>query len=279
MSRAAAAALLVLCVAAPARTAPDPRYPWLGSVDFAQTLAARLPPPPGFAREPTPAGSFAAWLRGLPLKPGTPPVYLHDGRRKANQAAHAAVLDVDVGRRDLQQCADAVMRLRAEYLYAAKRPAAIHFNFTSGHEAAFPRWARGDRPVVAGNSVRWTRQARADATYPSLRRYLEVVFRYAGTASLTKELVVARVEEIQPGDVFIRGGAPGHAVIVLDVAAAPGGGERRFLLAQSYMPAQDIHVLKNPGDPRLSPWYATSFGQVLVTPEWVFRRDELKRWR
>ena len=272
-------AVLALLLAAPAAAEPDRAYPWREAVEPAATLAARLPPPPGFVRPPVPPGSFAAWLRGLPLKPGRPQVMLHDGRAKANQAAHHAVLDIDVGRRDLQQCADAAIRLRAEYLFAAGRPEAIRFNFTSGHPVPFSRWAKGERPVVRGNTVSWTRGARPDGSWASLRRYLDVIFRYAGSHSLSRELApVADPGTVQAGDVFVRGGFPGHAVIVVDVAHGPRGA-RAFLLAQSYMPAQDPHVLVNPRDPGLSPWYATGFGATLVTPEWIFASGELRRWR
>ena len=47
---------------------------------------------------------------------------------------------------------------------------------------------------------------------------------------------------LQPGDVFIKGGSPGHAVIVVDVAIYPQTGKTVFLLAQSYMLAQQIHI-------------------------------------
>jgi hypothetical protein len=189
------------------------------------------------------------------------------------------VVDIDTGARDLQQCADACIRLRAEYLFAHDRPASIHFKFTSGHDAAWPAWATGQRPVVTGNSVRWTRAARADASYQSFRQYLDVVFRYAGTLSLRKEMLpVPRVADVQPGDVFIIGGSPGHAVMVVDVAVHERTGAKVFLLAQSYMPAQDVHVLKNPTDARSSPWYPAAFGAQLVTPEWTFGPGDLRRF-
>ncbi len=51
-----------------------------------------------------------------------------------------------------------------------------------------------------------------------------------------------------------------------------------FLLAQSYMPAQDIHILRNPDDEDLSPWYSVDFGEKLHTPEWIFTKKELCRF-
>ncbi|MBN2369761.1 MAG: DUF4846 domain-containing protein [Vicinamibacteria bacterium] len=227
----------------------------------------------------TGGGDFADWLRGLPMKHGRPPVLLFDGRLKANQNAHVAVVDIDVGRADLQQCADAVIRLRAEYLYASSRMDDISFRFTSGDEARFTLWARGFRPQVRGSRVRWIKTSPPDAGHAGLRRFLNVVFTYAGSKSLEQEL--CRVDDpstLQAGDVFIQGGFPGHAVLVVDVAVHRSTGRAAFLLAQSYMPAQEIHILKNPGDARLSPWYVLDAGDVLATPEWIFRRSDLRRF-
>ncbi len=76
---------------------------------------------------------------------------------------------------------------------------------------------------------------------------------------------------------LIRGGFPGHAVIVMDVAVNDSG-KKIYLLAQSYMPAQDIHVLKNPGNTDLSPWYEVNQENFIITPEYTFTNNELKRW-
>ena len=54
--------------------------------------------------------------------------------------------------------------------------------------------------------------------------------------------------------------------------------EKVFLLAQSYMPAQDIHILKS-FDNYISPWYKLDFGDTLNTPEWTFTRGDLYRFR
>lgn len=251
--------------------------PWPSAVQgHKDSVDARFPPPAGFERTVVAADSFAAWLRHLPLQPEGSRVRLYNGRLKANQSAQAAVLDIDVGQRDLQQCADAVIRLRAEYLWAAGCRDRIRFDFTSGDRATWPAWRDGARPRVDGAKVGWTQGAAPDASYASFRRYLDTVFSYAGTASLERELSsVARSSRIQPGDVFIQGGFPGHAVIVLDVAENEHG-ERRMLLAQSYMPAQEIHVLRRPGTDQ--PWYPARDEGVLGTPEWTFQYSDLRRF-
>ncbi|MEL6922398.1 MAG: DUF4846 domain-containing protein, partial [Bacteroidota bacterium] len=77
---------------------------------------------------------------------------------------------------------------------------------------------------------------------------------------------------------FIQGGFPGHAVIVVDMAENEAG-EKLFLLAQSYMPAQDMHILKNPKNATASPWYALKdLSAELPTPEWNFSIADLHRF-
>jgi hypothetical protein len=61
----------------------------------------------------------------------------------------------------------------------------------------------------------------------------------------------------------------------MDVAQHRSG-KKVFLLAQSYMPAQDIHILKNPASQ--TPWYDADFGSRLITPEWIFNTGSLMQW-
>jgi hypothetical protein len=97
---------------------------------------ADIPLPKGFKRAET--TDFGTFLRQLKLKKDKT-VYLYDGRLKGNQSAQFAVLDVSVGDRDLQQCADAVMRLRADFLFQKKQFDAIKFSdgdgFVNGRQA------------------------------------------------------------------------------------------------------------------------------------------------
>jgi len=253
-------------------------YPWLADVGPHESLEQRVPPPPGYTRLELSEGSFGSWLRGLPLKPAGTPVRLFDGRQKAYQAGAWAVIDLDVGALNLQQCADAVIRLRAEWLWAAGRASEVAFNFTSGHRARWCDWAAGRRPVVDGANVAWEGRGPPSSSHAAFRAYLDSVFTYAGSASLARELVpVADPVAPEPGDVFIKGGSPGHAVLVVDVAQ-DAAGARVFLLAQSYLPAQDVHLLVNPGSPT-SPWYPAQRRGQLITPEWVFEHADLRRFR
>ena len=130
-----------------------------------------------------------------------------------------------------------------------------------------PHYTPGGQKIKLGtpSSIRWN--------------YLDSVFTYAGTASLSLEMEEKEVSDIASGDVFIQGGYPGHAVIVVEKAKMSGSNATVFLLAQSYMPAQEMHILRNPSDAALSPWYSTEFGEKLVTPEWTFSREQLKQFR
>jgi hypothetical protein len=66
---------------------------------------------------------------------------------------------------------------------------------------------------------------------------MHVVLAYAGTYSLEHELKPVPLGDIEIGDVFVKGGFPGHAVLVADMVENSATGEKRFLLIQSYMPA------------------------------------------
>jgi len=269
--------MAAILFATPAGAEATNAYPWLRGRTGNDTLAARIRTPPGYERIPGAEAAFASWLRGLPLRePGTV-VRLFDGREKSYQGGAFAVLDIDTGSRDLQQCADVVIRLRAEYLLQAGCADRISFDFTSGDHARWAGWRAGQRPVVSGNSVTWVQKKAPDASYAAFREYLDSVFTYAGSYSLARELKkVADPSVVQPGDVFIQGGFPGHAVLVADVAADPEG-RRVFVLVQGYTPAQDVHVLGNPADGD-SPWYPALEEGTLRTPEWTFSYADLRRF-
>ncbi len=243
------------------------------------TVAERFNVPEGFIRTLIDSTSFSMYLRSLQLKPHGAQVLFYNGQTKRNNQVYDAVVDLPIGKRDLHQCADAVMRLRADYLFKKKAYDSIHFSFTNGFKADYTNWRKGKRIIVNGNQVSWKQQSQPSDSDKTFWKYLEMVFSYAGTASLSKELKPVTAEEMRIGDVFIKGGFPGHAVIVVDMALHKTTNEKIFLLAQSYMPAQEIQILKNPNNLELSPWYSNKIGSELRTPEWTFKKTDLKRFR
>lgn len=247
--------LWLLLVLAGCRSAPDRETVRTAGENLTHPVRiGAIPVPEGFTRVPVPSNSFAAWLRELPLRKDRR-VFLFDGRLKPNQSAQYAVLDLAIGRRDLQQCADVVMRLRADYLRSVFPDSSFQFADYAGREY---RWSGPD------DSVRFD-------------RYLQQVFGACGSASLEKQLEPKKVRDLVPGDVFIQGGFPGHAVLVADWAVDRNG-RKVFLLLQGYQPAQDIHILQHPADPDLSPWFTAEDEQELSTPEWRFPPGSLRGW-
>jgi hypothetical protein len=261
----------------PAREA----YPWLldeRGYDPANSIASRIAPPQGYRRVPVPNETFAQWLRHLPIAARTG-VLLHTGEEKRNQRAHFAVLDIDIGDGDLLQSADVPIRLRAEYLIGTNQGDRIAFDLASGEPAAWTKWAKGYRPTFEADGVAWSRRAEPDDSYASFRAYLAEIFQRTDTGLLASQLQPIRnPANMNIGDMFLHPGKPGHCVIVLDMAEDIRTGARLFLLAQGFMPAQDVHLLINPTDADISPWHSLDFGKALVTPEYRFGEDELMRF-
>jgi hypothetical protein len=220
----------------------------------AKTIFERFPAPKGFQKVKAPSGSWAAYLQDFPLLPPGRPVLDYTGKPISDQKSHVAVLDIDVGKKDLQQCADAIIRLRAEYLWGKNQQEDIAFKFTSGHAFAWKDYALGMRPEVKGNQVSFRQTAPADHSYEAFRKYLDIVFMYAGTISLHRDMKqINRKSEYQIGDVIVQPGSPGHAVIIVD-KAKNAKGEAIYLLAQGYTPAQSVHIVKS-GHSGISPWF------------------------
>ena len=241
-----------------------------------ETIKDRFPVPLGYARTIETKNSFGDYLRNLPLKPSGSLVKYYNGSTKSNNNVYDAVIDLPIGSKDLHQCADAVMRLRADYFFEQKQYDKIHFNLTNGFRVDYSKWSQGYRIAVKGNKTSWIKTAKASDSKEDYWKYLEIIFNYAGTASLSKEMNAIAISDIRIGDVFIKGGFPGHAVIVVDMAT--NGNKKVFLLAQSYMPAQELQILLNPNINNRVCWYTVNNLSTLETPEWTFKSSELKRF-
>lgn len=224
-------------------------------------VLTRFKTPAGYHRLTAAPGSFGSWLQALPLKPAGTPARTYKGDVASTESYTAGIVDISIGNQDLQQCADAVMRLRGEYFYQQKNYTAISFNFTSGFRCDFVHYADGYRY----SNDHWVLKAKKDYSYPNFLRYMNLVFSYAGTLSLQKELKPVRdISTIKAGDVFIKGGSPGHCFIVMNVTENAQH-HKKFLLAQSYMPAQNIQLLQYFGDP----WFSTDIASGIPYAELI----------
>lgn len=245
-------------------------------VEEGKNLQHRIRVPKGYERVSAVDGSFQEFLRNYSLKEDGSPVYLYSGNRKGNQDAHIAVFELPIGNEDLQQCADSVMRMYAEYFFATEQYDKICFHFTNGFEATYTKWREGYRIAIDGNQVSWVKKTGYDESYETFTKYLRIVFAYAGTLSMESESEKIDLSELHAGDVFLQGGSPGHVVMIVDVCENQNG-EKAFLLAQGYMPAQEFHLLKNPKHEE-DPWYyENEISYPLRTPEYTFQEGSLKR--
>lgn len=241
------------------------------------SLEKRVPVPPGFERLDVTPGSFADWLRKLPLRPEGSPVRLYPvekGVLKCNQEAHVAVVNLDVLKD--QECADSLIRLWAEFLWASGRADEICFRFVRGDRCFWKDWREGER-FNPGTAARI--QGAPDASRRQFIKYLGTVMAFANTTSLKCDLEPVDSGQLFIGDGIIEpgpSGYPGHAVMVLDMARNREG-HLIMLFGQGYMPSQEFHVLKNPGS-HLSPWYPVYTGGELNTPEWRFVHPALRRY-
>ena len=191
----------------------------------------------------------------------------------------AAVYELSVGREGYQQCADSIIRLWSEYFFATGQTERIAFSLTNGYQTDYESWRSGKRVLAFGN-VAWSMKlAGYDESVQQFHNYLMTVMRYAGTRSLEAESEPVSVQDARAGDILVNGGTPGHAVVIVD-EAINAAGERCFLLAQGYMPAQSCHILTGAEDAQ-NPWYTAEqlSGDPVSVSSYSFTGEALRRWK
>jgi hypothetical protein len=216
-------------------------------------------------------GSWPYFLQHLPVVDS--PVVDYRGKPIEYQEKSAGIIPYDVGRSDLQQCADALMRLRAEYLFGQHRYDQIGFHFTGRQYYSWNDYCKGIRPVPAGNDIKLVNRSADLKTHESLRKYLDIVYTYAGTISLAKELKDA--SDFEVGTVVIHPGSPGHCFIIIDEKTVDG--KKLFKLGEGYTPAQSVYVVRNIYQKEKSPWYELKKGRI-ETASYSFDDYSLKKF-
>lgn len=217
-----------------------------------------VPVPIGYERVEAEKGSYAEFLRSLPLKGRGSRVTLYTGGEARLQVLSAAVVDLPV-LSNFEQCADMTMRLRAEYLYSRGRYAEISFRDVNGKRL----------------------QYRGGASRKAFEQYLRTVYGVCSTFSVYHETHPVELRDVRPGDVLVypsrAKGVYGHAVLVADVARR--GDRVAIMCVEGNTPAREAHIIRNL-NPLHNPWhYFDGDEQQIFVSAFRFNRDELRRYQ
>lgn len=216
-----------------------------------------IPVPFGYTRVEASPGSYAEYLRSLPLRKRGTKVNLYTGGEANFQFLSTGVIDQDL-LSNSEQCADATMRLRAEYLWQKGRYSEIRFRNVNGNFMTY-----------TGGSSR-----------KAFETYMRNVYGWCSTYSVYHETTPRPILDVQPGDVLVyparSGHQYGHALIVVDVARKRS--KVAIMCAEGNTPARDKHIVRNL-NPLETPWF---FFDGTESTLWVsvfhFDRNELRHY-
>ncbi|MBQ6041461.1 MAG: hypothetical protein IJL32_11930 [Oscillospiraceae bacterium] len=253
-----------------------PENPYVNPAGMIQS--ARILPPDGFERIPASDDSFLAFMRRQSLYPDGASVCTYLGENLPGAHA-AAVYELSVGSEGYQQCADSIIRLWSEYFFSTGQTDRIAFSLTNGYKTDYESWRAGKRVIAFGNAAWSMKLAKYDDSVQQFHNYLMTVMRYAGTRSLEAESKPIRAKDARAGDLLVNGGTPGHAAVIVD-EAVNAEGDRCYLLAQGFMPAQNCHIITGAGDAN-NPWYTEEqlSGDPVLVSSYPFNGEALRRWK
>jgi len=231
--------------------------------------------------------SFHSWVLVQPLSEDLVKTYTGQTVYGVN-TIYKVKFDYDIGDQDLHQCADASIYLNALHKYDNEDYDKIIYHFTDGQEYSYLQYLAGYRPknkLVDGRSTThliYTHNLRKPS-YRNFRMYLDIIWSYAGSWSLDKyDTYHIKPGFAMPGDIFVKGGFPGHVITIIDVIENIETGKRKYMLAESYMPAQEQYIVVNTEEhgvnPQLDLWFDIEEDKMLSTNRWSFKPKQLKRY-
>ena len=181
-------------------------YPWIrfakaGRPLAQSTLLGRFVEPKDFTRVTTEPGSFAHWLRALPLAGTGTNVADENGKATVATTAGyaAAVVAIDM---HAEESADALLRLHAEWLFSKGNLEGISYVSNSGKPLTFSRWRAGERIVLKKQNWEWLPTAKPATTvdYNSLRNFLDAAFQWVDPRALAIQGKATDAFDVEPGD-------------------------------------------------------------------------------
>ncbi len=218
------------------------------------TTVGDISTPVGYTRV---EGSYAEFMRSLPLKKRGSKVQLYTGGDARFQFLSTGVIDIPM-LCNSEQCADMTMRLRAEYLFSRGRYSEIRFRDVNGN----------------------TLQYQGGASRKALEKFMKRAYGVCSTFSVSRETTPRPISDVQPGDVLVYPARKiegmGHALIVIDVAR--NGKKVAIMCAEGNTPARELHIVRNL-NPIRNPWFFFDGDESML---WVsvfhFGKDELRHY-
>ena len=213
----------------------------------------KFSPPLGYKRTQTEKGTFAHYLRNLPLLPDESAVKNYRGNIKKSKkdTTVAAVFDYPIKGKKLEQCMDILQRLWAEYLCSQQLSEKIAFYLPGGFLLKWEDWKSGLRPKYQGLKVLLIKNADLDSTRNNFEKYLWEIFYRSNTQTAYFAYPKIERQNLQIGDFIVKKGKRGHAVLIFDLAV-DAFGNKVALIGHGDTPACEFHLLNYKKD---DPWF------------------------
>jgi hypothetical protein len=203
------------------------------------------------------AGSFAYWLRNLPLKPKGSPVLDYRGLvyKKGSDTTVAAVVDWNIHGKRMEQCIDILVRFYAEFLWENKRKSEMIFPLPGGYYLKWNDWQVGMRPFFKGIDVTMKKITEPDSSRSSFESYLRTVFAESHTQQFYHSYQRITRRNVQIGDFIVKKGTKSHAIMIVDLALN-NSGDLLALIGHGDTPACQFYLLNYK---KTNPWFPLNF--------------------
>jgi len=227
---------------------------FLSGLSYTQDiLYKRFSPPNGFNRVAVEPNSFAAWLHRLPLQKPDSPILDFRGKefKKSADSTVAAVANLDISGKRLEQCMDILIRFYSDYLIEKDQRDSIKFPLPDGLLLSWEKWRAGCRPHFKGLNFNLLKSAMKDSSAKNFERYLAEVFSYSGSQTFYHHYPSIDLADLRAGDFIVRKSRKGHAVLILDLVQNEQG-EKMMMVGQGDTPACQFYILRGKNG---SPWF------------------------
>jgi hypothetical protein len=222
-----------------------------------ETVIETIQVPQGFTRIAVEKGSFACWLRNLPVKSSGSAVFDYRGRiyKAGNDSTVARVVDWNILGNRMEQCMDILVHFYAKYLRQTKREDEISFPIPGGYRLGWQDWEKGWRPLFNGINMIMNQCTRDDSSESSFKSYLNTVFAESHTQQFYHTCKVIKRENVQIGDFIVKKGSKSHAVMIVDLAVDEQG-QMVALIGHGDTPACQFYLFNYQKN---NPWFPLDF--------------------